>query len=250
MIVCVLMRYQVDLTGGPDQCTWGVAGHQSCYDHFNSQGISTGNCGARDGHYVKCDDSNILCGTLHCKKGNRNPVLPYLQGNWLSTVIHLEGGEFECKAHTGPILDADSGLPVRNTHRLPVLGLVRDGTPCGEHLICVNQTCTSVFPYMDQGRCPSNNEDVCSSRGICTNKNHCFCDYGWSGPDCSIQVEVPTRIVPVDGETTTNSLEKQMVKKVTPYGHAPVIVRSTNNQIFYKGIKHYCDLNGRCEHSL
>ncbi|KAI5710018.1 hypothetical protein M8J75_005048 [Diaphorina citri] len=195
----------------------GVAGHQSCYDHFNSQGISTGNCGARDGHYVKCDDSNILCGTLHCKKGNRNPVLPYLQGNWLSTVIHLEGGEFECKAHTGPILDADSGLPVRNTHRLPVLGLVRDGTPCGEHLICVNQTCTSVFPYMDQGRCPSNNEDVCSSRGICTNKNHCFCDYGWSGPDCSIQVEVPTRIVPVDGETTTNSLEKQMVKKVTPY---------------------------------
>ncbi|XP_017302808.1 uncharacterized protein LOC103517101 [Diaphorina citri] len=40
---------------------------------------------------------NILCGTLHCKKGNRNPVLPYLQGNWLSTVIHLEGGEFECK---------------------------------------------------------------------------------------------------------------------------------------------------------
>uniref|UniRef100_A0A8D8SE29 Disintegrin and metalloproteinase domain-containing protein 11 n=1 Tax=Cacopsylla melanoneura TaxID=428564 RepID=A0A8D8SE29_9HEMI len=195
----------------------GVAGNQACYDHFNSQGISTGNCGARDGHYVKCDDSNILCGTLHCKKGSRNPVLQYLQGNWLSTVIHLEGGEFECKAHTGPILDPDSGLPVRNTHRLPVLGLVRDGTPCGEHLICVNQTCTSVFPYMDQGRCPSNNEEVCSGRGTCTNRNHCFCEYGWSGPDCSIQVEVPTSIVPVNGETTTNSLEKQMVKKVTPY---------------------------------
>lgn len=32
--------------------------------------------------------------------------------------------------------------------------------------ICVNQTCTSVFPYMDQGRCPSNNEEICSGKGV------------------------------------------------------------------------------------
>lgn len=50
---------------------------------------------------------------------------------------------------------------------LPQHGLVRDGTPCGDNLICLNQTCTSIFPYIDQLKCPTNNNNQeCSGRGV------------------------------------------------------------------------------------
>lgn len=50
---------------------------------------------------------------------------------------------------------------------LPPLGLVRDGTPCGENLICLNQSCSSIFPYIDQAKCPSNQNNIeCSGHGV------------------------------------------------------------------------------------
>lgn len=46
-------------------------------------------------------------------------------------------------------------------------GLVRDGTPCGTNLICVNQTCVSLFPYIDQTKCPTNSNNVeCYGQGV------------------------------------------------------------------------------------
>lgn len=52
---------------------------------------------------------------------------------------------------------------------LKKLGLVWDGTPCGENLICLNQTCTSIFPHIDQTKCPSNNNNnECSGHGVST----------------------------------------------------------------------------------
>lgn len=90
--------------------------------------------------------------------------------------------------------EASSAKPIvinnRSIHRtttgtkqesdLPRSGLVRDGTPCGENLICLNQTCTSIFPHMSQEKCPSNTNSVeCSGHGvsyiykcICFNKKY------------------------------------------------------------------------------
>jgi len=71
---------------------------------------------------------------------------------------------------------------------LPDMGVVRDGTPCGNNLISMNRTCSSIYPFVDRSKCPSNNVALdCSGHGVCSNVNTCFCDAGWTGHDCSTQ---------------------------------------------------------------
>lgn len=131
---------------------------------------------------------------------------------------------------------------------IPDHGLVRDGTPCGDNLVCVNQTCTSIYPYVDQSKCPSNhNNHECSGHGVfdsfegleivfqilfhyyftfqaCSNVNRCHCYPGWAGPDCSIEQEIttpiPTTWIPVteDPKKGKNDLDMKMEKKETRYG--------------------------------
>lgn len=198
------------------QSVWGSGGivaDPQCMEQFNPMGSINGHCGneAPD-RFVKCAPKNVRCGSLQCQRGSRYPVSVVQDQSYSRTIIASNGIELECKS-----LHRTSELTLRTTQ---AQGLVLDGTPCGENLICVNQTCTSVFPHQDKTKCPTNNNDLeCSGHGDCTNTNKCFCELSWSGPDCSIEVEMtPTPPMPTPPtEQRSIDLSEHMTKKETPY---------------------------------
>lgn len=54
----------------------------------------------------------------------------------------------------------------------------------------------------------------------CTNQHKCFCDIGWTGSDCSIQMEMtpPPPLPTPPPDISTTNLQDHMKKKETPYG--------------------------------
>ncbi|XP_025986227.2 disintegrin and metalloproteinase domain-containing protein unc-71 isoform X5 [Solenopsis invicta] len=186
----------------------GIAADQECFDQFNSKGSINGHCGTdTSGHLIKCEPENVRCGSLQCQQGSKQPVIDGMKDLHTRTIISIKNQEYECKATTGRVEGSD----------IPGMGLVRDGTSCGDNLICVNQTCTSLFPHIDQEKCPSNHDDKeCSGNGVCTNANKCYCFLGWSGTDCSIEQSVPT-ISPTTPTTEVVQKSDKMEKKETPY---------------------------------
>ncbi|XP_018317672.1 disintegrin and metalloproteinase domain-containing protein 19 isoform X14 [Mycetomoellerius zeteki] len=188
----------------------GIAADQECFEQFNSKGSINGHCGTdSSGHLIKCESENVRCGSLQCQQGSKQPVIDGMKDLHTRTIISIKNQEYECKATNGRVEGSD----------IPGMGLVRDGTSCGDNLICVNQTCTSLFPYIDQEKCPSNHDDKeCSGNGVCTNVNKCHCFLGWSGPDCSIEQSIPTPLpTTTEPEVIHKADSKLPEKKETPY---------------------------------
>ncbi|XP_024884939.1 disintegrin and metalloproteinase domain-containing protein 11 isoform X18 [Temnothorax curvispinosus] len=203
------------------QCeqVWGYGGigaDQECFEQFNSKGSINGHCGTdSSGHLIKCDAENVRCGSLQCQQGSKRPVIDGMKDLHTRTIISIRNQEYECKATTGRVEGSD----------MPGMGLVRDGTSCGDNLICVNQTCTSLFPHIDQEKCPSNHDDKeCSGNGVCTNVNKCYCLPGWSGPDCSIEQSIPTAPPTTPPPVVVHKSDSKLEKKDYPYG-------ATNNNL-------------------
>lgn len=144
-------------------------------------------CGWR-GNSVNCLNScsvfllrlhrNVQCGSLQCKEGDHQPIIDGMDHLFSRTIISIRGVEYECKwvrletcSHSTVLIDIDfsratSGTILASTE-FPEHGLVRDGTPCGENLVCVNQTCVSLFPYIDTSKCPTNHLNVeCAGNGV------------------------------------------------------------------------------------
>ncbi|XP_050559266.1 disintegrin and metalloproteinase domain-containing protein 11 isoform X7 [Spodoptera frugiperda] len=192
---------------------WGqgsLGAKKECFEEYNSKGTVTGHCGKdNSGHFIKCDPENARCGSLQCQLGNRYPIVPGMDDYYTKIYINNKGTEFECKATTG--------LP--KPSEIAPLGLVRDGTPCGDNLVCVNQTCTSIFTYIDHiNKCPTDDKNnECSGKGVCSNLNQCVCNRGWTGPDCSHHDELPPSPTPYYVPDNSTKAAYNMTKKETPY---------------------------------
>ncbi|KMQ97432.1 adam 11 [Lasius niger] len=171
------------------QCeqVWGYGGtvaDQQCFEQFNSKGSINGHCGTdASGHFVKCEAENVRCGSLQCQQGSKQPVIEGMKDYYSRTIISIKSKEYECKATTGRVEGSD----------IPGMGLVRDGTSCGDNLAC-------------------------------TNVNRCYCYPGWSGPDCSLAQPIPTVLPTLPPIIKGNKSDSVLEKIETPY-------EGTNNNL-------------------
>ncbi|XP_063707352.1 disintegrin and metalloproteinase domain-containing protein 22 isoform X2 [Culicoides brevitarsis] len=204
---------------------WGygaASADKQCFEQFNSKGSINGHCGTdQSGNYVKCEPENVQCGSLQCRDGDKQPVSERSDLLFSRTIISIKGSEYECKATSGVNAEGSD---------IPNHGLVRDGTPCGDNLVCINQTCVSIFPHIDQTKCPTNQINTeCSGHGVCTNVNRCYCSSGWGGPDCSISVPITTTPTTTSEIIPTQSHNMEKIEKTYENYHG-------SNTVFLVGI--------------
>ncbi|XP_032069087.1 disintegrin and metalloproteinase domain-containing protein 20-like [Thamnophis elegans] len=134
-----------------------------CFREVNNKGDRFGNCGLKHGKYKKCDTGDSLCGRIQCK----NEEIPSLEDH--TTIIHTSIEYDNCFG-----TDYHTGMKVND------IGAVRDGTPCGDKMLCIEASCVnvSILKY-------DCNVTMCHNRGVCNTLKHCHCDIGWAPPDCS-----------------------------------------------------------------
>ncbi|XP_060118346.1 disintegrin and metalloproteinase domain-containing protein 20-like [Heteronotia binoei] len=134
-----------------------------CFRKLNARGDRFGNCGINGSNYIKCNAEDTLCGRIQCENINK---LPYLAEH--NTIIQTYNSNSLCWG-----TDYHSGI------KIPDIGAVSDGTPCGKDMMCINRKCTnmSLLKY-------DCNVTKCQNRGICNSRKNCHCDYGWAPPYC------------------------------------------------------------------
>ncbi|KAF2368825.1 EGF-like domain extracellular [Trinorchestia longiramus] len=196
------------------QCNhiWGSDGkssNESCYNKLNTQGVFTGNCGKyRNGSFIKCALENAKCGKLFCQNGRPAPIVSSPNTSYFKAAFNIHGRELECK-----VLNYD------DSGHDDDWSLTHDGTACGKNLVCINQTCTSIYVYIEPGHCMTNNSMMeCSGHGVCSNINTCYCNSGWTGEDCSSydkSLHYMTTAPPHHGHTTASSAQTADEKKNT-----------------------------------
>jgi len=158
--ICPTLNSQCRLIWGDG----GVAGDKKCFDQFNSQGVINGHCGL-DAHrnFIPCEKEHVMCGMLQCQMGSDHPIVSGMDHLYSRTLISIQKRQFECKVTSGTVAASN----------FPDIGFVRDGTSCGTNLICINKTCSSIYPYIDRSKCPSNNVALdCSGHGTCSTQIH------------------------------------------------------------------------------
>ncbi|KAL1773284.1 disintegrin and metalloproteinase domain-containing protein 25-like, partial [Sigmodon hispidus] len=136
---------------------------QTCYREINTQGDRFGNCGLFRGTYLRCSDSDILCGRLQCENVN---TIPSLKEHFTVHWTQLNG--VTCWG-----TDYHFGMTIADT------GHVKDGTDCGPEHVCINRKCVNKSVWVS-----ACSPEMCNRKGVCNNLHHCHCNSGWDPPFC------------------------------------------------------------------
>nr|XP_019575544.1 PREDICTED: disintegrin and metalloproteinase domain-containing protein 21-like [Rhinolophus sinicus] len=136
---------------------------QNCYKEINSQGNRFGHCGINGTAYLKCNTSDTFCGRVQCENVGD---IPHLRDHSALQHTHING--VSCW-----------GIGYHLGMHTPQVGEVKDGTVCGSRKICIHKKCVSLS-LLSQVCLP----ETCNMKGVCNNKHHCHCGYGWSPPYC------------------------------------------------------------------
>ncbi|XP_038621357.1 disintegrin and metalloproteinase domain-containing protein 20-like [Tachyglossus aculeatus] len=134
-----------------------------CYRDVNAVGDRFGNCGRGREAYRRCEEDHVLCGRLQCAEVRRIPPLEHD-----ATVVQTAVNGTLCFG-----IDHHEGL------ERPDVGAVQNGSVCGPGRICFDRRCVNYSVLRYDCR-----EEKCNFKGICNNKGHCHCLYGWSPPFC------------------------------------------------------------------
>ncbi|XP_040587914.1 disintegrin and metalloproteinase domain-containing protein 25-like [Mesocricetus auratus] len=134
-----------------------------CYREVNTQGDRFGNCGLFRSTYLRCNDSDILCGRVQCENVK---AIPTLQGHSTVHWTHLNG--VTCWG-----TDYHFGMTTLD------IGHVKDGTDCGPEHVCIDRKCVSKSVWVSD--C---SPETCNRNGVCNNLHHCHCNFGRDPPQC------------------------------------------------------------------
>ncbi|XP_051038181.1 disintegrin and metalloproteinase domain-containing protein 25 [Phodopus roborovskii] len=134
-----------------------------CYREINTQGDRFGNCGIFSRTYLRCNDSDILCGRVQCENVKS---VPTLEGHSTVHWTHFNG--VTCWG-----TDYHLGMTI------PDIGRVKDGTDCGPEHVCIDRKCVNKSIWVSD--C---SPETCNMKGVCNNLHHCHCNPGWDPPFC------------------------------------------------------------------
>uniref|UniRef100_A0A4X2KF04 ADAM metallopeptidase domain 30 n=1 Tax=Vombatus ursinus TaxID=29139 RepID=A0A4X2KF04_VOMUR len=139
-----------------------------CYEEVHRTANRFGNCGMLGRRYKRCSESNLLCGRLQCVNVKSVPKMPDH-----TAVIFSHVKKYNLRCWGTDFHAAMIALGLRDE------GVVRDGTPCGRGLVCINRMCRNISVL--QYDCKP---EKCNQRGVCNNLKNCHCNYGWAPPFC------------------------------------------------------------------
>lgn len=58
-------------------------------------------------------------------------------------------------------------------------GDIKDGINCGLQYVCIDRKCVNKLSWVND--CIL---EICNMKGVCNNKQYCYCDVGWSLLNC------------------------------------------------------------------
>uniref|UniRef100_A0A7M6DPA1 Uncharacterized protein n=1 Tax=Clytia hemisphaerica TaxID=252671 RepID=A0A7M6DPA1_9CNID len=142
------------------QSLWNVdtkSAPNECWDKLNTEAKGFGTCSPTAN--TSCTTENVKCGQIQCQSPDDRPY--YI--DYGTQYKKIDSSSHTCSAAS--ITDSEQ----------VGLGMVQDGTKCGENKFCMNQQCKTA---KDHGikECFIVDGKECNGKGVCRNGGVCQCE--------------------------------------------------------------------------